>query len=277
MDETGTSNLVGASTDPEKRFEDFFDDPVYLWFKRHIYSYLFRKSAVNRRLKKLDGEKHSRRLEIGAGVAPILHWSDTAILTDLSWAALARLRQPTKRGRAVAMSATAVPLRDGCADAIVCSEVLEHVVDDRAAFAEISRVLRPGGSVILTVPCNPRYFAYDDEFVQHQRRYAVDDLLAKLRAVELEIVEVAKLAALLEKLTTWTIVRLFTLLRPVLIGPLGKRRGGGRGLLLRALVPFYVLANHVGVAVFVAEGKLLPWSMTSIVLVHARKPHPTPR
>ncbi|WP_188770571.1 methyltransferase domain-containing protein [Novosphingobium endophyticum] len=36
-------------------------------------------------------------------------------------------------------------------DRIVCSHVLEHV-DDRAALAELYRVLRPGGLAILSVP-----------------------------------------------------------------------------------------------------------------------------
>lgn len=35
---------------------------------------------------------------------------------------------------------------------VTSSEVLEHVPDDRAAFSEIHRVLRPGGYFIFTVP-----------------------------------------------------------------------------------------------------------------------------
>jgi SAM-dependent methyltransferase len=263
--------LNSASADPEKRFDDFFADPVYLWFKRYIYSYLYRKFAVNRRLTQLDDEQPSRVVEIGAGVAPIVRWDEGVILTDLSWLALARLRRGN-RGQAATMSATALPLRPDCVDVIVCSEVLEHIVDDRAAFAEISRVLRPGGALILTVPCNPRYFAYDDAFVKHQRRYVVSELVAQLRAVKLEIVEVAKLAGLVEKLTTWAIVRLFTLLRPMFTRPLRERPGAGRSMLWRVLLPFWFVANHVFAAVIALEGKLLPWSLTSIVLVHARKP-----
>jgi SAM-dependent methyltransferase len=270
----GTPSLNGASDDPEKRFDDFFADPVYLWFKRYIYSYLYRKYAVNKRLKQLDEEQSSRILEIGAGVAPIVRWDDGVILTDLSWLALARLRRGNP-GQAATMSATALPLRHDCADVIVCSEVLEHIVDDRAAFAEISRALRPGGALILTVPCNPRYYAYDDAFVKHQRRYVVGELLAQLRGVQLEIVEVAKLAGLVEKLTTWAIVRLFTLLRPMFARPLRERQDARRSVLWWVLLPFWFVANHVFAAVIAVEGKLMPWSLTSIVLVHARKLDPS--
>ena len=41
---------------------------------------------------------------------------------------------------------------DGCADAFVCSHVLEHVADDRKAFRELYRILKPGGWGILLVP-----------------------------------------------------------------------------------------------------------------------------
>lgn len=48
--------------------------------------------------------------------------------------------------------ATALPFADGSFDRVIASEVLEHVTDDFAAFAELSRVLRPGGVLAVTVP-----------------------------------------------------------------------------------------------------------------------------
>ena len=41
---------------------------------------------------------------------------------------------------------------DAAFDLVTSTEVLEHVPDDRRAFAEIYRVLRPGGSLVFTVP-----------------------------------------------------------------------------------------------------------------------------
>lgn len=37
-------------------------------------------------------------------------------------------------------------------DLVICSHVLEHVPDDRAAIGELYRILRPGGTVIIIVP-----------------------------------------------------------------------------------------------------------------------------
>jgi SAM-dependent methyltransferase len=45
-----------------------------------------------------------------------------------------------------------LPFPDAAFDRIICSEVLEHIWDDRRAIAELARVLRPGGRLAVTVP-----------------------------------------------------------------------------------------------------------------------------
>ena len=47
---------------------------------------------------------------------------------------------------------TSIPLADGCLDAILCTEVIEHVTDPMAVLAEFSRLLKPGGRLLLTAP-----------------------------------------------------------------------------------------------------------------------------
>lgn len=47
---------------------------------------------------------------------------------------------------------TRIPLPDASLDAILCTEVLEHVVDPMAVVAEFSRLLKPGGRLMLTAP-----------------------------------------------------------------------------------------------------------------------------
>jgi 2-polyprenyl-6-hydroxyphenyl methylase/3-demethylubiquinone-9 3-methyltransferase len=62
----------------------------------------------------------------------------------------AGLKQSAERGvRPVVGDVTALPLADGCADVVVAGEILEHVTDLPGTVAELSRVLRPGGLLVL--------------------------------------------------------------------------------------------------------------------------------
>jgi ubiquinone/menaquinone biosynthesis C-methylase UbiE len=47
---------------------------------------------------------------------------------------------------------TAIPAPDASFDAILCSEVLEHVPEPTHALDEFARLLKPGGVAILTAP-----------------------------------------------------------------------------------------------------------------------------
>jgi SAM-dependent methyltransferase len=52
----------------------------------------------------------------------------------------------------LAGDALCLPFADGTFDAVICSEVLEHLPDYRGALREILRVLRPGGRLAVSVP-----------------------------------------------------------------------------------------------------------------------------
>jgi SAM-dependent methyltransferase len=45
-----------------------------------------------------------------------------------------------------------LPFPDAAFDRVVASEVMEHIPDDRGAADELARVLRPGGTLAVTVP-----------------------------------------------------------------------------------------------------------------------------
>jgi SAM-dependent methyltransferase len=50
---------------------------------------------------------------------------------------------------------TRLPMPDGSYDVVIANHVLEHIDNDRQAIRELFRVLRPGGTALLTVPLNP--------------------------------------------------------------------------------------------------------------------------
>lgn len=55
---------------------------------------------------------------------------------------------------------SSIPVPDASFDVVLCSEVLEHVPDPLAAIREFSRVVRPGGALLLTSPfCSLTHFA----------------------------------------------------------------------------------------------------------------------
>ena len=85
---------------------------------------------------------------------------------------------------------TRLPFADASFDRIIASEVLEHIPDDGAAFAELARVLRPGGTIAITVPawlaervCWALTDEYHAPFVEggHLRIYTEWGLRAALR------------------------------------------------------------------------------------------------
>ncbi len=54
---------------------------------------------------------------------------------------------------------TAIPEPDKSFDAVLCTEVLEHVPDPAQALRELSRLLKPGGVLLLTAPfCSIAHF-----------------------------------------------------------------------------------------------------------------------
>ena len=50
-----------------------------------------------------------------------------------------------------------IPFPDSMFDGIVCTEVLEHVLDYRRLVDEMRRVLKTGGQAIVTIPWSARY------------------------------------------------------------------------------------------------------------------------
>jgi len=95
-------------------------------------------------------------LDIGCGdgtaaaaAAPLLT-GHRVVGVDWSQDALARAR--TRLPYTVRGELTALPLRAAVADAVLFSEVIEHLVDPDTALAEIRRVLRPGGHLMLSTP-----------------------------------------------------------------------------------------------------------------------------
>jgi SAM-dependent methyltransferase len=80
-----------------------------------------------------------------------------------------------------------LPFADGEFDRVIASEVLEHIPDDERAISELVRVLRPGGTIAVTVPRwlpEKVCWALSDDYHEveggHVRIYKGSELVAKL-------------------------------------------------------------------------------------------------
>ena len=86
-----------------------------------------------------------------------------------------------------------LPFGEDAFDRVIAAEVLEHIPDDTRAMAELTRVVRPGGLVAVTVPrwfperiCWALSRAYHEVEGGHVRIYSRRTLLDRLRAAGLE-------------------------------------------------------------------------------------------
>jgi SAM-dependent methyltransferase len=99
-------------------------------------------------------------------------------------------------GGALRGDATRLPFADGTFDVVVTSEVLEHIQDDVTAISELHRVLKPGGTLGVTVPTwwpEKINWMLSDEYHApkspggHVRIYSATELKAKLRSAGLDV------------------------------------------------------------------------------------------
>lgn len=101
----------------------------------------------------------------------------------VEWDPAAAPRASHKSGAAVVRgSVNALPFATGCFDAVVSADVLCHAaVDLAAALAELKRVLRPGGRLVLNMPAYQWMLSAHDRRVHNVRRLTTAATAAMLR------------------------------------------------------------------------------------------------
>jgi SAM-dependent methyltransferase len=72
-------------------------------------------------------------------------------------------------------------------DSVICSNVLEHVDDDRQALLNFANLLPAGGRVFLLVPALPALYGAMDAADHHFRRYTKRSMRARVEGLPLEI------------------------------------------------------------------------------------------
>ena len=217
---------------------------------RHWW-YKERRNILARELRRLPSP--GLALDIGAAGG-----GNTRVLREFGWRPMALEYAPTaavfarERGLDVLRAdAREMPLRTGALDLVTAFDVLEHIEEDYLAAAEITRVLRPGGTALIAVPADMALWSAHDEAVGHVRRYTRETLSAVI----------SKGGLVIEDLWSWNV-----LLRPVV----KLRRKSSSGSDLDEVNP---VVNAGLTAVITAERFLPVRSMPGVTLfLRARRP-----
>jgi len=247
------------------RFEDFFADDAYVLLKNHLYNYLLRRHAVR---KYLRSEKGELILEVGSGLSPMTEASDRIIYSELSFPALRTLKRGQGWGYFVVADATHLPFKPGSFSQVICSEVLEHLPEDRPALREIASVMKPGGSLILTFPHRRSYFADDDRFVNHFRRYELGEMKTILDEAGLKTVSIQKVLGPLEKITMMAVISLIPLFEHFRKEKRDDKRGQGAAA-SGFFVTLFRWLNCLYSAPVWLDARLAPRCLSSVLLIRA--------
>ena len=182
-----------------------------------------------------------RVLDVGAGQAPwreLLHGAEYVGLDVESASDFGMRNAPGM----VYYDGISIPFPDASFDHILCSEVLEHVPDAKAFMAEVSRVVRTGGSIVLTVPWSARLHHLPHDY----RRLTRQGLLALFSESGFIGVRIEERGNDVAVVANKLIVMLIRLLRPST--PVHVPWCWPMALLLAPVAAGFVIAAHVSVA-----------------------------
>jgi ubiquinone/menaquinone biosynthesis C-methylase UbiE len=133
-------------------------------------------------------------LDIGCGTGEVVDLlgqlgASVAAGTDLSDHVLhhAAADRRAGAGAILASAAERLPFAGRCADALTSLEVVEHLDDDLGALREYHRVLRPGATLLVTVPSYQWLWYHQDDLAGHRRRYTRRGIVDVVEAAGFEV------------------------------------------------------------------------------------------
>ncbi len=143
------------------------------------------------RILKEMTQSSRRKLDIGCGSSRFIQSEPEMVGLDIELAKLRFLRR--SNSRLARSTCTKLPFADESFEAVVNSQLIEHVPFDREIFREMNRVLQPGGTLVVGTPDYGRLawrvtefiyklvlpYAYGDEHITHYTRYRLTEELAQ--------------------------------------------------------------------------------------------------
>jgi SAM-dependent methyltransferase len=142
--------------------------------------YRGRRRILDRLMRTLDLPPDAQILDAGCGSGRnMVDFARYGAVTgvEISDASVERARMRDV-GEVLQCSITSLPFADEHFDLAVCLDVIEHIEDEQGALRELYRVVRPGGSLLITVPAYQWLWSEHDVINHHQRRYTRKTLSA---------------------------------------------------------------------------------------------------
>jgi SAM-dependent methyltransferase len=125
----------------------------------------------------------TRLADVGAGEAPYRELFAHLDYVTVDWE---HSVHPGARGVDVVATAEQIPVPEGSFDAVLSTQVLEHVAEPQRVLRELHRVLRPGGRLFMTVPLAWELHEQPFDFYRYTPS-GLEHLLRGARFAEIEV------------------------------------------------------------------------------------------
>lgn len=170
-------------------------ESTHWWF----YS---RRKILERILDSLNMPKDAKILEVGCGTGGNLQMLSffgnvSGMEMDPTAKSIAEKKTAGRFRIKLGSCPDDVPYRGRCFDLICMFDVLEHIEKDQEAVATLSRLLKPGGRMLITVPAYQFLYGRHDEFLHHKRRYTSSNLLSVVNSAGLSCIRITYFNTLL--------------------------------------------------------------------------------
>jgi SAM-dependent methyltransferase len=113
--------------------------------------------TIYRDLKKFLPGVTGKLVDVGAGQSPYKHLLNTNVTQYVGLDIYGADNFGYNNPEIVYYDGKQIPLDSESVDALLCTEVLEHVEDAQELIDEMHRILKPGSRGVITIPWSARY------------------------------------------------------------------------------------------------------------------------